>query len=63
PKADGSIPEESVRILTEVGFISNPEEEALLATPQYRQKIAQAIFDGVKEYISTAKVASSKPAQ
>jgi len=50
-------------ILTEVGFISNPEEEALLATPQYRQKIAQAIFDGIKEYISTAKVASSKPAQ
>lgn len=42
-------------ILTEVGFISNAEEEALLGSPEYRQGVAQAIFDGIKEYIVTSK--------
>src|SRR5512135_2083753 len=48
-------------ILTEVGFITNPEEEQLLGTPEYRQKLANAIFDGIKDYINTTKTAS--PAQ
>jgi len=41
-------------ILTEVGFISNPEEEKLLGSPDYRQKVAQAIFDGIKDYIAAS---------
>ncbi|HLB25664.1 MAG TPA: N-acetylmuramoyl-L-alanine amidase [Nitrospirota bacterium] len=45
-------------ILTEVGFISNPDEESLLGSPGYRQEIAQAIFDGIKDYVSTSTVAS-----
>jgi N-acetylmuramoyl-L-alanine amidase len=37
-------------ILTEVGFLSNPREEALLKKPEYRQKIAEALFKGVSQY-------------
>ncbi len=49
-------------ILTEVGFITNPEEEARLARPEYRQKIAQAIFDGIKKYLRNPSVtAYQKP--
>jgi N-acetylmuramoyl-L-alanine amidase len=40
-------------ILVETGFISNPEEAAALNTPAYRQKIARAIYAGVRSYFST----------
>jgi N-acetylmuramoyl-L-alanine amidase len=40
-------------MLVETGFISNPEEEARLQTPEYRKQIAAAIFDGIREYLST----------
>ncbi|MDD3926581.1 MAG: N-acetylmuramoyl-L-alanine amidase [bacterium] len=38
-------------VLLEIGFISSPEEEALLASPDYRQKVARAIYDGLEEYL------------
>ena len=38
-------------ILAEVGFISNPEEEKLLRQEAYRQKIAEALYQGVKRFI------------
>jgi N-acetylmuramoyl-L-alanine amidase len=38
-------------ILAEVGFISNPEEEKLLRKDAYRQKIAEALYQGVKRFI------------
>ena len=38
-------------ILAEVGFISNPEEEKLLRTDAYRQKIAEALYQGIKRFI------------
>jgi N-acetylmuramoyl-L-alanine amidase len=38
-------------ILAEVGFISNPEEEKLLRKEAYRQKIAEALYQGVKRFI------------
>ncbi|MDH4163565.1 MAG: N-acetylmuramoyl-L-alanine amidase [Nitrospirota bacterium] len=38
-------------ILAEVGFISNPDEEKLLKTESYRQKIAEALYQGVKKYV------------
>jgi N-acetylmuramoyl-L-alanine amidase len=54
-------------ILTEVGFISNPEEEKLLGSPDYRQKVAQAIFDGIKDYVAKSgnenDVAAYSPAE
>lgn len=34
-------------ILVEVGFISNPEEEALMKTEEFRKKVAQAIYIGL----------------
>lgn len=40
-------------ILTEIGFLSNPKEEALLKKPEYRQKIAEALFKGVSQYANT----------
>jgi len=38
-------------ILAEVGFISNPEEEKMLKQDTYRQKIAEALYQGVKKFI------------
>jgi N-acetylmuramoyl-L-alanine amidase len=38
-------------ILAEVGFISNPDEEKLLRTEAYRQSIAEALYQGVKNYV------------
>ncbi|MFN8938721.1 MAG: N-acetylmuramoyl-L-alanine amidase, partial [Acidobacteriota bacterium] len=40
-------------ILAEVGFLSNSKEEALLKKPDYRQKIAEALFRGVSQYANT----------
>lgn len=37
-------------ILAEIGFLSNPKEEALLKKPDYRQKLAEALYRGVSAY-------------
>ncbi len=37
-------------ILAEVACLSNAEEAQLLATPQYRQNIAQALLQGIRAY-------------
>lgn len=37
-------------VLVETAFISNPEEEKLLAKPVFRQKIAEGIFQGILEF-------------
>jgi len=37
-------------ILVEIGFITNPHEESLLRQSSYRQKAAQAIYDGILDY-------------
>ncbi|MEF3694009.1 MAG: N-acetylmuramoyl-L-alanine amidase [Candidatus Cloacimonadota bacterium] len=37
-------------VLCEVGFISNAAEEARLINPQYQNRIARAIFEGVKRF-------------
>ncbi len=37
-------------VLAEIGFLSNQREEALLKRPDYRQKLAEALFHGVKAY-------------
>ena len=39
--------------LSEIGFISNPHDEALLKKPDQRQRIADALFRGVNAYAST----------
>jgi len=37
-------------ILIETGFISNPDEERLLTTVAYQQRLARAIVNGVRRY-------------
>lgn len=37
-------------VTIEVGFLSNPREEGLLATPEYRQRVAEAIHRGTVQY-------------
>jgi N-acetylmuramoyl-L-alanine amidase len=37
-------------VIAEVGFISNPTEGSLIRTAEYRQKSAQALFNGIKRY-------------
>lgn len=44
-------------ILVETAFISNPTEERLLSTSDFRQKVASSIASGIKEYLSTAILA------
>jgi N-acetylmuramoyl-L-alanine amidase len=38
-------------ILVETAFISNPEEEARLRGPHHQEKLAQAIFQGIRAYL------------
>ena len=42
-------------VLAEISFLTNPQEAKLLKGPSYRQKIAQALFDGVREYQNSLK--------
>jgi N-acetylmuramoyl-L-alanine amidase len=37
-------------ILVETGYLSNYSEERMLKNSFYRQKLAEAIFDGVNDY-------------
>jgi N-acetylmuramoyl-L-alanine amidase len=37
-------------VLAEIGFVSNAREEALLKKPEYRQKLAEALYHGVAKY-------------
>jgi N-acetylmuramoyl-L-alanine amidase len=51
-------------VLAEVDFLSNPGEERLLKRPDYRQKIAEALYKGVSQYASTLsrfQVAEKRP--
>lgn len=38
-------------LMIECGFLSNPEEEAKLATAEYQQKVAFTIYSGVLEFM------------
>jgi N-acetylmuramoyl-L-alanine amidase len=47
-------------ILTEISFVSSPEDERNLQSPAYRQQIAEALYKGIARYQETspsAKVA------
>jgi len=45
-------------ILVETGFISNTSEAKKLASPDYREQMAQAIFKGVKRYFAQHPIAT-----
>jgi N-acetylmuramoyl-L-alanine amidase len=51
-------------ILAEISFLSNPSDEHKLQTPEYRQKIAEALYRGVANYVSGLsglKIATKMP--
>jgi N-acetylmuramoyl-L-alanine amidase len=48
-------------ILAEISFVSNPDDERKLQTPEYRQRIADSLYRGIAKYVnglSGLKVAS-----
>ena len=58
-------------ILTEISFLSNPADEKLLKQPEYRQRVAEGLYQGVAEYLQSmnsvtlnlpAKSAPKRPA-
>lgn len=40
-------------VLVETGFLSNPEELKLLTSKEYQEKMAEAIADGIEEYVDS----------
>ena len=40
-------------VIVEGVYISEPEEEALLATPEFRQAYAEAVYRGVVRFLTT----------
>ena len=48
-------------VLVETGFISNPYEERKLMGKKYQQQVANAIYKGIKKFISKEKMAFMSP--
>lgn len=44
-------PTEFISVLVETAFLSNPEDEELLIDPKFQKKIAEAIFDGIDDFL------------
>lgn len=49
-------------VTVEVGFLSNPQEEQLLNTPDYRQLVAWAVFAGLVRYFQEGLRPAASPA-
>lgn len=41
--------------IVECGFLTNPEEAALLQTEKYQRKVAEAVADGIVTYLKKQK--------
>jgi N-acetylmuramoyl-L-alanine amidase len=51
-------------ILTEISFLSNPSDEKLLKQPEYRQRVAEGLYQGVASYLqSMNSVTLNRPAK
>jgi len=57
-------------ILAEISFLTNPYDERQLRKPEYRQKIAEALYQGIYQYVSAfggvklaAKTSVTRPSQ
>ena len=44
-----------VLVIVECGFLTNPEEAALLQKEEYQEKISEAVADGIMEYINSSQ--------
>jgi N-acetylmuramoyl-L-alanine amidase len=42
-------------VLVEIGFLTNPQEEKLLRTPLYRQKLASALANSIVQYVRSKR--------
>ena len=42
-------------VIVECGFLSNQTEAELLVTEEYQQKVAEAIGEGIEEYLKEKK--------
>ena len=42
-------------MIVECGFLTNPEEAALLQKEEYQEKISEAVADGIMEYINSSQ--------
>ena len=42
-------------VIVECGFLSNPEEEALLQEEEYQEKMAEAITAGIQNYLNSGE--------
>ena len=40
-------------ILTEISFLSNPSDEKLLKKPEYRQRVAEGLYQGIASYLQS----------
>lgn len=47
-------------ILAELAFISNPAEERYLRQPAFRQKAAEGLFEGIRNYLNSTQVAFAR---
>ena len=53
-------------ILAEISFLTNPEDAAELSRPRYRERLAEALYRGVAEYVdgmSGVRIAKTIPAE
>jgi N-acetylmuramoyl-L-alanine amidase len=46
-------------VLAEVSFLTSTQDARLLKTPAYQQRIAEALFDGIRAYQTSLKKAST----
>jgi N-acetylmuramoyl-L-alanine amidase len=47
-------------VLAEVSFLSNPKDEALLQTSQFRERIAASLFAGLNAYLKKNRPVEKK---
>ena len=48
-------------ILAEISFVTNPDDAAKLDTPEYRERVAESLYNGIARYAGTINGAKPKP--